>query len=382
MSLRSALRISRGPATAFVVVGLYWGAFAAFVPVIKARIGADDATFGTLLLGTAVGLLSAMWLAPRFDQSLRDRGLQLAALALALAFLLPGLMTTPAGFAFSMVAVGMASGLTDVLMNARVSELEASNKRSLMNANHAMFSLGYAVAAIATGAAREAGLAPAAMFALTGVAVLLLLPQLRLSAASPGPGRDAAGTFPRNLVLLCGLIVLIAFMSEAAVESWSALHVERTLGGRAAEGALGPAVLGLTMAIGRFSGQLAADRLSELAVITAATIVSAMGAVIAAAAPTPALAYLGFGTLGLGVSVIGPLGLALTGRLVPGRMRTRAISRVAVIGFMGFFAAPVLMGGVSQLYGLRWAFAAIALLLAMLFPVIALLAHRRKASSL
>ena len=39
----------------------------------------------------------------------------------------------------------------------------------------------------------------------------------------------------------------------------------------------------------------------------------------------------------LGVSVIGPLGIATAGRLAPPEHRTSAIARVAVIGFLGFF---------------------------------------------
>ena len=130
------------------------------------------------------------------------------------------------------------------------------------------------------------------------------------------------------------------------------------------------------MAIGRFSGQAVSERLSEYTVITMATLLAATGALIAAAAPTPLVAYLGFGTLGLGVSVIGPIGLALVGRMVPGRFRTEAISRAAVIGFMGFFVAPVLMGSISEAFGLRWSFVGVAILLLGLFPLVAILKRR------
>jgi MFS family permease len=50
------------------------------------------------------------------------------------------------------------------------------------------------------------------------------------------------------------------------------------------------------------------------------------------------------------------LGLALVGQKVPDHLRTEAISRVAVLGFAGFFLAPSLMGLVSEFYGLRIAF--------------------------
>ena len=123
------------------------------------------------------------------------------------------------------------------------------------------------------------------------------------------------------------------------------------------------------MAIGRFSGQAISERVRDLTVITVATVLCIIGVLIAAAAPTPLIAYLGFGIVGLGVSVIGPLGISMVGRLVPGTMRTAAISRVAVIGFAGFFVAPLLMGLISDGYGLRIAYASVAVLLLLIFPL-------------
>lgn len=369
MSVLNALVLSRRPAIAFVVVGIFWGGFAGYVPVIKVQLGASDALFGTLLLGSATGLVSAMWLAPRADRILGARGMQFGAALLALAWLIPGQVTLPLVFALSMAFVGLASGLLDVIMNARVSELEARHSRPLMNANHAMFSVAYALGAVIVGVTREAGLPPTPVFAGFGVVALLALPLMRMDVTYVAPHEGYAGKYPLWPIILCGAIVLVAFMSEATVEAWSALHVERTLGGGAAEGALGPAMLGITMAVGRFSGQLVAERLREVPVVIGASVISASGALIAASAPSPVVAYLGFGILGLGVSVIGPMGLALVGKLVPPHLRTEAISRAAVIGFSGFFFAPMLMGLMSEAFGLRIAFAAVAALLLSAMPL-------------
>ncbi|MGJ8586658.1 MAG: MFS transporter [Yoonia sp.] len=375
MSILNALSLSRRPATAFVVIGMFWGCFAAYVPVIKAQLGASDALFGALLLGSATGLVSSMWLAPRADRILGSRAMQVGAALLAFAWLFPGQVTVPLVFALSMALVGLASGLLDVVMNARVSELEARHNRPLMNANHAMFSVAYAAGALIVGAAREAGLPPGPVFAGFGVIAILLLPMMRMDVTYVDAEEGYAGAYPLWPIILCGAIVLVAFMSEATVEAWSALHVERTLGGGAAEGALGPAMLGITMAIGRFSGQAVAERLREIPVVIGAAAISAIGAVIAALAPSPPVAYIGFGILGLGVSVIGPMGLALVGKLVAPHLRTEAISRTAVIGFSGFFFAPVLMGLLSDAFGLRVAFVAVAALLLTVVPI-ALVAKR------
>lgn len=376
MSILNALSVSRRPAAAFVVIGMFWGCFAAYVPVIKDQLGASDALFGTLLLGSATGLVSAMWLAPRADRILGARGMQVGAVALAVAWLLPGQVMNPWLFAVSMAFVGLCSGLLDVIMNARVSELEAKHNRPLMNVNHAMFSVAYVVGAVLVSFTREAGLPPLPVFAGLGVVALLMLPLMRMEVTYVAADEGYAGRYPLWPIALCGAIVLVAFMSEATVEAWSALHVERTLGGGAAEGALGPAMLGLTMAIGRFSGQAVAERMREVTILLGASVMAATGAVIAALAPTPVVAYFGFGVLGLGVSVIGPIGLALVGKLVAPHLRTEAISRTAVIGFSGFFFAPMLMGLMSEAFGLRMAFLGVAVLLLSAVPL-ALLIKRQ-----
>lgn len=378
MSILNALSVSRRPAISFVIVGLFWGCFAAYVPVIKQQLGASDALFGILLLGSATGLVTSMWLAPYADRIFGARGMQVGALVLALAWLLPGWVSVPILFAVSMAFVGLGSGLLDVIMNARVSELEARHNRPLMNANHAMFSVAYACGAIVAAATRDAAIAPGIVLAGIACLVILLIPFIHMDVTVVSAEDGYAGGYPVIPILLCGGIVLVAFMSEATVEAWSALHVERTLGGGAVHGAFGPATLGIAMAIGRFSGQVVAEKFEDLKVVVMASVVSATGAVIAALAPTPVVSYVGFGILGLGVSVIGPLGLAVVGKLVAPHLRTEAIGRTAVIGFSGFFLAPVFMGLVSETFGLRIAFLCVALLLICTLPLVRAI-RRRKA---
>jgi len=373
MQVFYALYLSRRPAVAFVIVGLFWGCFAAYVPQIKARLDVSDATFGLLLLCNALGLVSSMVLAPRLDRLLGARGMQIGSVALTISFLLPGFATDALSFGLAMVIVGAASGFTDVLMNARVSELEQLHCKPLMNANHGMFSVGYAVAAIVSGLARESQIAPGPAFATLAAAILILSTFLYMSPRYVAPSAGTGGRYPIKPIILCGLIVLVAFMTEATVETWSALHIERSLQGRAAEGAMGPAMLGLTMALGRFSGQAVSQIFSETKVIILATLVAAAGGILAALALTPFLAAIGFGILGLGISVVGPFGLALVGKKVPDHLRTEAISRVAVLGFAGFFLAPSLMGLLSDFFGLRIAFLAAAGLSLTTIPLTLLL---------
>ncbi len=362
----SDLHLSRGPVAAFVAQGLFWGAFAALVPVLKPQAGLSDAGFGLAMLVAAVGAFGAMWLAPWFERRFGVRAVPILAGYTALAFLVPGLTANGVAFALAMMFCAMGSGSLDVAMNARVSVLEGRSGRPLMNLAHGMFSVAYAVAALGAGFARELGASPVAIYGVVaGLTGLLVLQVLAAPVHDPERAPDAPDPPALGWALLLpgGLIILVAFMAEQATEGWSALHLERNLGAGAAEGAFGPAILGATMAVGRLSGQAAVQRFSEAQVLRLAAALSAAGALLAAWAPVLGLAYAGFAMLGLGVSVVAPMAFAWVGRLVAVEHKALAISRVAILGYAGFFVGPPIMGFLSEGFGLHASFSAMALVL-------------------
>jgi len=83
-------------------------------------------------------------------------------------------------------------------------------------------------------------------------------------------------------------------------------------------------------------------------------------------APAVWVAYAGFAVLGLGASVIVPMAFAFVAARVPAPQRARAISRLSVIGYAGFFLGPPLMGFLSGLFGLGAAFGTVAVILALI----------------
>ncbi|MFV2051568.1 MFS transporter [Aliiroseovarius sp. YM-037] len=365
MSTRAAIRHSRNTLPAFAAQGVFWGCFGAYAPVLKAGIGASDAQFGYVLLMSAIGAVTAMWLAPLFSARFGRYAMALAAIILAIAFQLPMQTDQVWVFGAMMFFVGAGSGLLDVVMNAHLSLIESRTRTSLMNLNHAGFSFAYAGAAIIAGLSREASLSPAVVFAGFGAAVVICAASM-IEPVMPEGGeveeqRDT--TKLPTAVIWGGMIIFAAFLTENATEGWSALHIERTLGGGASEGALGPAMLGLTMAFGRLGGQLVSARFPEARVLFYAALLSASGAFLASIAPSPLVANIGFAILGLGVSVIAPMAFVLVGRRVTDQDRAKAISRAAVIGYLGFFFGPPIMGGVAELAGLRWSFVFVAAVL-------------------
>lgn len=374
MTMFRDIRAARTTLPCFVLMGGFWAGFHAYAPQIKALAGASDWGFAVALLVCAIGSLLAMTAAPRIERRSAERALILAGGVLIGCFQLVPLIDSYGAMLAVLGLVGAGMGLMDVLMNAQVARLEAASGRSLMNLNHGVYSLAYGLAALAAAGLRGAGFGPDLYYLGAALCALMLLwPARRIDlteahAADPGPvpgtdpkaGRAAAPPGLPRLVLWGGLVVAIGFACENAVESWSALHVERSLGGSPAQGPLGPAALGLTMAVGRLSGQLLIARCSAAALLRHGALLAALGCAIAAMARTPILAYLGFAAAGLGISILAPMALALIGQSVPAAQRTRAIARGAVIGYCGFFFGPPLVGAMAEAAGLRAAFLLVA----------------------
>ncbi len=376
MSIKHDLYLSRKPLAGFVAIGIAWATYFAHMPVIKAAVGASDGAYGIAVFFAATGAIGAMWLAPFAQRVAGGLALPFGIVIVAMGMLGTSLSTGLIMLGFAMLIASVGSGITDVLINARVSEVEAKSARTLMNLNHALYSFAYAGAALLAGAFREAGFTPPVIFMVLAIVLLMLAYAARdVSPKIEDEDSDEGAAVPHQLVIMAGLVVMVAFMAEASSEGWSALHLERTLGGTPGEGALGPALLGLTMGIGRLSGHGLAKYMRDTTLMLIATLVSACGLVIAGLAGSVTVALAGFALVGLGISVVAPLALALVGRIVPPAARLAAISRASVLGYGAFFFGPPLVGLVAQGFGLRAAFVVIAFLLAgtaiILIPALA-----------
>ncbi|MCH2165620.1 MAG: MFS transporter [Marinovum sp.] len=367
MISRDDIWAARAALAAFAVIGIGWGGFAALVPVIKIQSDAGDAAFGLALLVAGIGTLAAMWLAPRAEGRLDHRAMVVFSIAMAVSFLSPGLVTGVVGLALAMLVVSGISVTLDVIMNARLSAIEAARRRPLMNFAHGVFSIAYAIAALLAGLGREAGGSPLMILtALGGLSLALCFVVAQDAPRQIALDDDGPSSRQTWLIWLAGSVMLLGFMAEQATEGWSALRLERDLGGGAVQGAFGPAILGLTMAIGRLGGQAMIHGRSELSVMAIAATMAAIGAAAAAWATGLALAYLGFALLGVGVSVIVPMAYSYTGKRVRDAARSQAIANVSVIGFAGFFIGPLAMGALAENYGLSASFTFIAVAIALI----------------
>jgi MFS family permease len=380
MMSRSTLVHARPAIAAFAAMGVLWGTFAAVLPDLKAMLEVDERQLGLLIFLTPIAAISAMLVAPGFGAAMGRVALPMAVALMALAFALPGQASVLWVFPLAMACAGAATGLTDVLMNARVAAMETERGLHLMNLTHAAYSFGYAGGAVLTGVLRGAGWGPAwVMGTMAALGLCCALLTLEKDGRIDGLRKPKDGSaLPLGWVpVIGGGIVLIAFMTENAAENWSALHIEKTLGGSPEEGALGPAMLALTMGFARLGGQWIAGRVDPFVILRVGAVVASLGALVVAQASGPGLAYLGFFIMGIGAAVLAPTAFSLVGQFSAAEARARAVARATLLGYFGYFFGPPLLGLIAGTFGLRFAFVFAACLVGLIFLLAPLLARQR-----
>lgn len=379
MPFLTTLRLARAPMAAFAAMGIGWGSYAAVLPDLKAMLGIDETQLGLMIFMTPIAAVCAMLVAPAIGAALGRVALPVAALAMALGFAMPGQTASLWLFPLAMMCAGAGTGLTDVLINARVVTLEADRGLHLMSLTHAVYSFGYAAGALMTGVLRSAGWSPGwVLGSMAVVAAILALGAYERDGTIQGLRKPAGrGAGRLGMVpVIGGGIVLIAFLSENAAESWSALHIEQTLGGSPADGAMGPAALALTMGLTRVVAQGFVPRIGALWVLGGGAVVAALGALGAAFATSPAMAYAGFTVMGIGGALIAPTAFSLVGTLAAAEARARAVARATLLGYFGYFFGPPLLGLIAGSFGLPAAFVFAAACL-LVVPVLAWCLLRR-----
>ncbi|MFC4627488.1 MFS transporter [Promicromonospora alba] len=377
---------------AFAVFGAFWGAWGASIPGFRAQAGLDHAGLGVALLFVGAGALPAMLLTGR---AIDRWGLRVAAVAIAALGLVGAgavfLAKDLAGASLALALIGVTSGASDVAINSVAGRAEREAGRPFITRVHGVFSSFVVVASLGTGLLTSAGAPVVTPFAIVAVAALLAAAVMaRVLPARPGAAVPAqpvpAGSADTRLPALptlsligLGLLGALAFASENAHQSWSAIFATDALGASPAVGTLAPAVFAATAAITRFStGRISAAYARPT--IAAGATAAAAGAVVVAFGPDLAVSALGIALAAAGTAVLFPMILSVVSSRVDEANRGRATSTASTVAYLGFLLGPSYVGFWSDAVGLRGAMLAVACLGALLLLLTPLITPGERAA--
>ncbi len=363
-----------GPAWVFASLNIIIGTWVLYIPKVRATLAIDDAQLGIALfcfaLGTMVMIPLSSWIIGKIGVG---KTTFFSVILFSLLFLIPVIMPTYLSLCISLFFVGLAGCLTDISMNALVSDIEQEDAVHIMSASHGFFSLGGVIGA-GIGSIIIIYFQVPVMHMICAVVFVIGTNLMLFKAYFSIHGKKTEKKVKKsyNLKLMKPLLglTIIAFLimgSEGAIEHWSKLYLQDVVAITSEKiSGFGFVAFSAMMTLGRFLGDAISKRFGSLIIIIGGCLLGILG-FTAVLTSQLVITIAGFGLVGLGFSVIIPELFRLAGK-ADGISSAQGISFVAGFGYLGFLLSPPFLGFLSKIDSLQLSF--IALLIATVIAMI------------
>lgn len=360
---------------AFVLIGLFVGAWAVSIPEVERALGGGPGLLG-IALTVSLGLAAVInagggIMAERLGTS---RALTLALLVFATVALAGSVAPAPVGLFVAVVLAFAALGPVDVVANVAATAALADQPGRLARI-HATFNAGAAVGAAFGGLLLFALGAWSwrlawGVTAVLAVALAVVVRTRVLPAGHPGEHvgfTEGIRILRRERMLPVAVAFALGALVEGGVTTWGVLQLREQVDAGVLLGATS-SMLGFVIAclVRLAAGRIATQSGARL-VLVLGTAVSAVGLFVLAVVPVTALAATGLVLAAGGISVSWPLLMSEIGR---GRPRPGAlVGALSSVGYIGLVIGPGLIGLIAGRFGLPVGILLLALSAAA-FPVV------------
>lgn len=368
------------------MLGVGSGTFAANIPRIKENLDLTPGSLGLALLCCSLGGFVAMQFAAPL---IRRLGLRLLLSILAplfpLVLVLIALSGNFSALAISFALFGGLTSIAGIAINAQAIDIEKAYAKAIMSSFHALFSVGGLAGAAVGGfmAAHHLSVLQSMTIiavSLSAIGIMLIAKLFDVTKYNfeedrtviEKPHKHHKAKWWRQVLLIGGLI-FICYLTEGAIADWSAIYMKDQHAAGPFIAVLAYMIFNACMTIGRFSGDMVIRKFGSVQTLTAGGMLGVLGLTIGLLSPNIVLALIGFGVVGVGVSVLVPILISMAGNL-PGGDRNAAIARASTCGSIGLMAGPALIGFIAESYNLLLAMLVPALLLTIL-SVVAMMMH-------
>ncbi len=359
----------------FALMGAMLSTFLSRMPSVRDELGVSVSGLANLIVvgafGALAGLLVTGWAVAKFGTRAVlwwSSFSYLAAFSLVAA---STAVTSPVMFAVGQFFVSFSFAFTNVAMNAEAAEVERKMDKAVMSQFHGAFSVGMA-AALALGAVvSHYGIAPVWHFLIVGglltVVRLAIIPAATMDgmpdpdtagAALGGPFATARAEYRDKRVVLIGVILFAASMTEMTAAQWMALSVVDDFGKTEAIGDLIYWVFVVAMVSVRWFGAPIIARLGRVVALRASAVSVVCGLLLFAFTPVFWLAPVAAALWGVGAALGVPIGFSAAAD-----DKRRAAARVAAVASFSTVAGlmvPPLIGNLAEFVPLQIALLVVA----------------------
>ena len=346
----------------FFVQPLAFGSWLPRIPDVQLALGLGPGGLALVLLGLPCGTLLTLPFAGSLVSKMGTRSAMLIGFVYySLAVALPALAPTPELLFVALLLVGSSLSFVELALNVEADVVEKATAKPLMTTAHGCWSVG-----IMVGSVCGAGLA--ALNVSAGWAILLvaginlalgLLVAASLPVAKPtapvvaAPKQRAAWSRPSLPLLgICAFIFGIT-MTEGAMADWSAVFLREVMHESKGTAGLGYSIFAMMVATGRFGGAALKTRFGIVGAARICGILAIVGAAILMGSTTTPMAMVGFGIIGLGVSVGFPLAVTAAAGLGD-RPASTNVATLSFVALTGFLVGPPVIGMIAEHSDMRW----------------------------
>lgn len=390
-STYSKQRIRYAVMALFIAQGLCFASWASRLPDIKKDFNVESYLhYGLLMFLIPIGKFIAIplvgFLLPRIGSK---KTVFISIVGYTISLFIVGLVSGITGLGITMFLFGIFWNMTDISLNTQAIEVERIYGRPIIATFHASWSLAACIGALIGYGMINLGIGTFYHFlGMTVLAMIMILINYKyLQEQSPIPVAEKAEEkldvqpkkkglhMPETLLIQLGLIWLLALIVENTMFEWSDVYFQSVI--KAPESLqVGFLVFMIMMFSGRMLTNYAyriwqkktvlqiAGALILLGFITSSLFIHYSDALIIKVI----INSIGFMLIGLGISCVVPTLYSIVGDKAKTPVGI-ALTIMSSISFIGPLVAPLLVGAISDKYGLEWAYLTVGLLGALIIAI-------------
>lgn len=342
----------------FFLSGIISASLSSRLPDIQHTLGVNNSVFGMVLsslyAGLFIGLTVASWLVASYGSK---KVMIITCILSASSLVLAGLFSSYIVAMLVLFLMGIARTIFNLSANTGAIEVQGLYDRPIIAGFHGVWSMACFVAGGIGQFMISFNVNSFFHFLFIAVFVCLAIAFLKNKREGLSIEKERRPFFvkPDKYLFLLGLMAFCTMLCEGAMFDWSVNYFEKVVHAKRSLLTAGYLSFVIAMALGRLIGDRLIAEFGMFRIVFINGILLALGFSIAATFPLVVPAAIGFLLIGLGDSVMVPViyMLATKSTKMPAAY---SLSIVTLIGYTGFLIGPLLIGNISQYFGMPVAF--------------------------
>lgn len=356
----------------FFISGFGYSSWASRIPAIKAQLHLSEAQFGAILFALPVGLMVTMPFTGRLLNKYSSRYCMLiGAVLFNIVLALPGFSAFVWQLVIILFLFGSSRNILNLSINTQALEVQKLYPKSIMTTFHAVWSLAGFIGAGLGYVMVTQNIAPS--YHLLGISVAMMVVTVWFYPLTiltePLKEKKKLFSMPDKTLTKFAVICFVSMACENTMYDWSGIYFQNILHASAKWTTAAFVFFMTAVTLGRFFGDYAVSKYGIKQILFYSGIFISVGFLTCFLFPFISTTLLGYVFIGIGVSCVVPLVFSISGKSKK-LSNGSALTSISTIGYLGFLVVPPMVGFISELLSMKWAFLIMALLgVVMIFMV-------------